>query len=198
MIETAVHLVLAGTVADRATRQGIEDDLCDEYQQRRARQGWLAAEGWVAIQLVLSFPDFAGLTGAGRMPLMPQAAGRFYGVLLLVIAGGAVVGELALRVSPAGGVVPGLLALSTSLLAAALAGYLLATLAAGAPLVAALGPGLVAAAVMTGALALGLTTPPAWYLVMGALLFPPAAFAGGLWRTRQRLADSPEGENSSC
>lgn len=198
MMETAVRLLLAGTVSDAGLRQSIEDDLLEEYEARRTGQGGLVARCWLAVQLVLSFPDFAGLGARERMPLLPQVAGRFYGVLALVVALGAGLSEVAIRLGPSEDIGRGLVVLCGAVVAAALAGYLLAVVAVRASLAGALGLGVVAAAVMIGAIGLGTTVPRTWYLASCALLFPPAALAGGLMRARQRLASPPGKENSSC
>lgn len=188
MMRSAVQLVLAGTVSDPTLRQSIEEDLLDEYEARRAQEGSLAAGRWAAVQLVLSFPDFAGLGAPGAMPLLPQAAGRFYGILLLLVVVGTALAELAIRRAAGAGVVQGLLTLFAVQSLAVLAGYGVAAIAVRASLAGALGLGVVAAAAMLGAIALGIDGPPMWYLAASALLFPPAAFAGGMFRTRRRLA----------
>ncbi len=190
MMRGCIHLVLAGTVADPALRESIEDDLLAEYGERVTAAGRYAAAGWAFRQLLVSFPDFAGLGVTGARPCRPLAsASAFYGILLLIVGTGAGLSEIALR----GGTLDGSRAadgvsLLGTLALTGLAGYLLAALASRAPLAAALGLGLVCAAIAVGAVALGDPRGAVWYLAVFGLLAPMVSLAGGLVRVRQRLA----------
>lgn len=190
MIRGTIHLVLAGTVADPGLRESIEDDLLEEYEQRASHAGRPAAVRWALGQLLVSFPDFAGLGVTGAVPCRPFAgASSFYGALLLVVALGAGLSEFALRGATLGGgrpVTP--TTLLVALAACGVAGYLVALIAPRAPLAAALGLGFVCLAIGVGGLALGGLPVDGWYLGAWAVLAPITSLGGGLARVRQRLA----------
>ena len=183
-----VSLILAGSVADDALRDAIAGDLVEDHAIIAAERGRIAAEFWLVRQVVASFPHLASLA-SGESRLGVRCGGlariaRFYGIFGVLVAMSAALAFgfawIAAR-SADSLLVPS----AMSIAGAVLGGFAGARVTRRAPLVAALGVGVMCAGIGVGALLLGDVHAPqaAWTALQVSII--PAALFGGLLRARQ-------------
>ena len=186
-MERLIELVVAGTVPDLTYRTAITGDLLEEYRAIRAVRGALVASVWAWRQLIGSLPWFSALAREGdRGCLTFLDAARFYAVLTLILALGLGLVEAFLLIALRGaGWSSGIPALGAAVLLSAAAGFVAARLARRAPLIAALGVGVLGLAIGVGGVLLGHVGKPAGFWAPALVLVVPAAFAGGMLRVRR-------------
>lgn len=188
MIEGVAALIVRGTIPDREIGDAVLGDLLEEHAEVAVARGRFAADGWLAWQLVRSFPYFhqVGRRAPATLRDTGAFAVRFYRGALLVNAlglGGGLVIVRAWRDWPAPLVVAFAVAIGF------VAGHLAARLLPRAPLFVALAVGTIAAATAGSAMSSGAIVVSA--LRVAALpCLALAAIGGGLVRVRALLPAS--------
>lgn len=180
MIAWVATLVVRGTVADREAGEALLGDLIEEHAHLATTRGTLAAERWLAWQLLRSFPHFhlVGRRHPTTLREAGSAAARFYGGLLIVGTFGSASSIEIVRAWDAWPAAP---VTAVALLLLFGLGYLGARLLPRAPLFVALAIGAIAAATAGGALVAAAVPPDALRIVaLPCLLL--AALCGGFVR----------------
>lgn len=188
MIRRLVPLILAGSVMNDELRDAIAGDLIEDHTIIVGQRGRIAAELWLVRQLVVSFPHFASLPSRASQPGVPCLAlawiARFYGRLGVLVATSVVL-AFGLAWIDARSVDSQLVVWVASIVSAAFGGFVAAHFARRAPLVAALGVGVMCAGIGVSAMLLGDVHAPHVSWAALQLSIVPAALFGGLFRARQ-------------